>query len=58
MLPLDRDLLPKSTLGKLSRTQIKKALDNGEYQSHEEANTEMIRAFQKAKRTLPANRME
>lgn len=51
VLPLDRDLLPKSTLGKLSRSQIQKALDKGEYQSHEEANTKMIRAFQKAKRT-------
>lgn len=58
ILPLDRLMLQKSALGKLSRGKIKTALEKGEYRSYEEANAKLMRQYRESTRSPPANDQE
>ena len=58
VLPLDRLLLQKSTLGKFSRPKIRKAMENGEYSKHKEENDAIIQTHRASHYVPPANEME
>jgi acyl-CoA synthetase (AMP-forming)/AMP-acid ligase II/thioesterase domain-containing protein len=58
VLPLDRSVLHKTTLGKLSPAKIKQALEKGEYKCYEDANYRIVQAFQHSQRSSPANALE
>lgn len=58
VLPLDESCLQKSTLGKLSRGKIRKALESGAYKKWQEADIAAITAFRKSQYTAPATETE
>ncbi|KAL5366155.1 acetyl-CoA synthetase-like protein [Aspergillus floccosus] len=58
IIPLDKRLLQKSALGKLSRSSIKESHEKGEYKAYQDANNEMVRMYRKARRTPPKDEME
>lgn len=58
VLPLDRAVLQKSTLGKLSRSKIKLAFERGDYKSFEETNSEIIRLQRTVHHEKPMNQTE
>ena len=58
VIPVDATLLQKTTLGKLSRTKIRKAFESGEYQSHEDHNKKLIKAFRASRIKAPENEIE
>ena len=61
VLPLDRQALQKSTLGKLSRTKIKTAFERGEHVTYQEKKDELIRAYRERRnsaRTAPSSELE
>ena len=58
IIPLDASLLPKSSLGKLSRVKIRTAFENGLYRSFEESNEEAIRTYRIANLEQPQNETE
>ena len=58
VLPLDRWLLPKSTLGKLSRSKIKAAFERGEYAPYELSNERDIKNYKASNIVRPTNEME
>lgn len=45
IIPLDASLFQKSSLGKLSRSKIRQAFENGDYRHYQEVNKEFIRTF-------------
>ena len=51
VLPLDRQALQKTTLGKISRAKIKRGFEQGEYAMHQRVDHEAIRKF-KEQRSL------
>ncbi|KNG80881.1 hypothetical protein ANOM_010721 [Aspergillus nomiae NRRL 13137] len=58
ILPLDRAMLDKSTLGKLSRGKIKAAYERGDYKTYQEVNEEMMTLHHKASRHQPRSDLE
>ncbi|RAK75608.1 non-ribosomal peptide synthetase [Aspergillus fijiensis CBS 313.89] len=58
LLPLDRSLLQKSALGKLSRAKIKTAYEKGEYQPYLEINEEMVKLYRRVTRKDPTDALE
>ena len=58
VLPLDRAVLQKSTLGKLSRSKIKLAFERGDYKTFEEMNSEIIRLHRAVQHQKPMNQTE
>ena len=58
VLPLDYQLLPKSTLGKFSRAKIQKALGSGDYDQYRESNDAIIRDYHASIYVAPCNEME
>jgi thioesterase domain-containing protein/aryl carrier-like protein len=45
VIPLNKQLLLKSSLGKISRTKIRVAFESGEYRSYQQANDQAIEAY-------------
>lgn len=58
VLPLEREALPKSSLGKLSRAKIKAAYEKGEYATYQNANNELMRRYRESTRAEPQNDLE
>ncbi|KAG2417808.1 hypothetical protein HFD88_000907 [Aspergillus terreus] len=58
IIPLEQALLPKSTLGKLSRSKIKAAYERGEYRTHDSINRSLIARHRQATRASPKNDFE
>ncbi|KAI4191316.1 MAG: hypothetical protein LQ348_003537 [Seirophora lacunosa] len=57
-IPLEKCLLPKSSLGKLSRTKIRTAFESGLYAKYQEENDAIIRDYRATQRQAPSNEME
>ena len=58
VLPLAKGILQKSTLGKLSRTKIRKALERGDYSSQQRLNDAILDAYRATHLTGPKNDLE
>ncbi|MCJ1243553.1 hypothetical protein MMC30_000750 [Trapelia coarctata] len=58
VLPLDTSQLQKSTLGKLSRSKIRTALERGDYKPYQEVNDESTKAWSASNYSEPVNDME
>jgi acyl-CoA synthetase (AMP-forming)/AMP-acid ligase II/thioesterase domain-containing protein/acyl carrier protein len=58
VIPLTVDMLPKSTLGKLSRTKIRSAFEAGEYDKLDQENLKAIEAYRQLTRKAPENETE
>ena len=58
MMPLDESQLPKSSLGKLSRTKIRAAYESGLYDEARTLNKAAIKAYRVGKREAPSTRTE
>ncbi|KAL8705815.1 MAG: hypothetical protein Q9201_001102 [Fulgogasparrea decipioides] len=58
IIPLERSLLPKSSLGKLSRSKIRAAFENGIYAKCQEENDNMLQTYRAAQRQAPSNDTE
>ncbi|KAL3424904.1 nonribosomal peptide synthetase [Phlyctema vagabunda] len=58
IIPLTKSLLPKSSLGKLSRAKIRTAFENGEYAFYQETNNSIIKEHRLSKRKGPTNEIE
>ncbi|GES59774.1 acetyl-CoA synthetase-like protein [Aspergillus terreus] len=58
VLPLEREALPKSSLGKLARAKIKAAYERGEYAAYQNANNELMRRYRETTRAEPQNDLE
>ncbi|KAL9616134.1 MAG: hypothetical protein Q9160_008963 [Pyrenula sp. 1 TL-2023] len=58
VLPLDGVILQKSTLGKLSRTKTKTALEKGELKPYEDAQNEALRLQKLTRHSKPINQRE
>lgn len=58
VLPLNNDLLQKSTLGKFARSKIRTAFETGEYRKLQEFNEEILSASRALNTTPPTNKME
>lgn len=48
VIPLDKSLLPKSSLGKLSRTKIRNAFESGAFVKHQAIDEEAVRSWRAA----------
>lgn len=49
LIPLPQELLDKSSLGKISRTKVRAALEAGEYAAFQQQDTEALGQFKEAK---------
>ncbi|KAI9844989.1 MAG: putative NRPS-like protein biosynthetic cluster [Sclerophora amabilis] len=58
ILPLNSTLLPKSSLGKLSRAKLRAAFENGSYRGIQEKSNTAIKEYRALKREKPANEVE
>ncbi|KIM96172.1 hypothetical protein OIDMADRAFT_132717 [Oidiodendron maius Zn] len=58
VLPLNKSLLMKSTLGKLSRAKIRSAFENGEFRALEEVDNAQIQAYNADNMAQPQNESE
>ncbi|PYH40965.1 non-ribosomal peptide synthetase [Aspergillus saccharolyticus JOP 1030-1] len=58
LLPLDRSMLQKSAIGKLSRAKIKTAYEKGDYQNYLEINEEMVKLYRRVTRKDPKDALE
>ena len=58
VLPLDTSVLPRSTLGKLSRSKIQAAFERGEFQTYQEVNDELLGKLGSPTYAKPANIIE
>ena len=58
VLPLDRAVLQKSSLGKLSRSKIKVAFERGDYKTFEETNSEIVRLQRNVHHQKPMDQTE
>lgn len=58
IIPLEPSLLPKSSLGKLSRTKIRTAFEDGLYSTYQEENDRVVREYRATKRQAPSNEIE
>ncbi|KAI4123069.1 MAG: hypothetical protein LQ338_005465 [Usnochroma carphineum] len=58
IIPLERSLLPKSSLGKLSRTKIRTAFETRVYAKYQEENDKILQTYRAAQRQAPSNQTE
>ena len=58
IIPLTAALLPKSSLGKLSRAKIRAAFESGVFRAMEEENNKAIKSYRESKQELPSTRTE
>ncbi|KAL8957373.1 MAG: hypothetical protein Q9183_006077, partial [Haloplaca sp. 2 TL-2023] len=58
VIPLEECLLPKSSLGKMSRTKIRTAFEGGIYSRHQEENDQIIQSYRATQRQAPSNDIE
>ena len=58
IIPLTKALLPKSTLGKLSRAKIRTAFENGAFRAMEEANDKAIKSYRVSENEMPSTETE
>ena len=58
IVPLEAHLLPKSSLGKLSRTKIRAAFESGAYSSYQAENERILSEYRAAQRQGPSNSIE
>lgn len=58
VLPLDKSLLQKSTLGKLPRSKIRASFEQGIYKAYQDVNDECIKAFSASVCLPPSNETE
>jgi acyl-CoA synthetase (AMP-forming)/AMP-acid ligase II/thioesterase domain-containing protein len=58
IIPLDKALLPKSSLGKLSRAKLRAAFESGEYAAYQEADEKAIKAYRAERVEAPSNEIE
>ena len=58
IIPLTAALLPKSSLGKLSRAKIRAAFESGAYRAMEEENNKAIKAYRESRQELPSGGTE
>ena len=61
VLPLDRQALQKTTLGKISRAKIKIAFEKGDYAMHQQTDCESIQLYKKTRsltRAGPSSELE
>lgn len=53
LIPLPQQMLEKSSLGKISRSKVRAALENGEYHVFEKEDSEALRRYQDSKWRSP-----
>ena len=58
IIPLEAHLLPKSSLGKLSRPKIRAAFESGTYSAYQKLNDESLTEYRAAHREAPSNSVE
>lgn len=58
IIPLDKRLLQKSALGKLSRSSIKASYEKGEYKAYQDTNSHLVKMYRQAMRTPPKDDLE
>lgn len=58
VIPLIKDLLPKTTLGKLSRAKLRAAFENGAFAIYEKQDDELIGSWRQSHGQKPTNTME
>lgn len=58
IIPLSKELLPKSSLGKLSRSKIQAAFDRGAFSNYEEFDDILVRDWQRTHRLKPSTETE
>ena len=58
ILPLSKDMLPKSTLGKLSRSKIQAAFNKGAFSNYEEYDDCIVRGWQRTHKQAPRTETE
>ena len=58
IIPLSKEMLPKSTLGKLSRSKIQAAFDRGTFSNYEEFDDILVRDWQRTHRLKPSTETE
>lgn len=58
IIPLERSLLPKSTLGKLSRAKLRTAFESGAYASYQHEDEMNIKAYRATQIELPSDDTE
>ena len=58
IIPLSKEMLPKSTLGKLSRSKIQIAFDKGVFSNYEEYDDSLVRSWQRNHRQKPSTETE
>ena len=58
IIPLEQSLLPKSSLGKLSRAKIRTAFETGVYKDYERLNDILIRTYRAQSRQAPSTDTE
>ena len=58
IIPLKKTMLPKSSLGKLSRTKIRTSFESGAYRVLQEENNDAIKAYRRERREQPATDLE
>jgi acyl-CoA synthetase (AMP-forming)/AMP-acid ligase II len=58
VIPLDATKLQKTTLGKLSRPKIRASFENGDFQTFQTVNEEVMAQHRRAKYEGPANHTE
>ncbi len=58
IVPLSVSVLPKSSLGKLSRLKLRSAFESGIYSSIQNENNQIVRRYKISKRQAPANEIE
>ena len=58
VLPLSKDMLPKSTLGKLSRSKIQAAYNSGAFSNYEEFDDCLVRSWQRTHKQKPSTETE
>ncbi|KAG6086856.1 putative NRPS-like protein biosynthetic cluster [Claviceps sp. LM218 group G6] len=54
IIPLPRDMLPKSALGKLSRPKLKQQFEEGRFDTYSRATTQRLSAFHRSSRKAPS----
>nr|P9WES4.1 RecName: Full=Nonribosomal peptide synthetase acyN; AltName: Full=Polyporic acid synthetase acyN [Ascocoryne sarcoides]UQS21311.1 AcyN [synthetic construct] len=58
IIPLDKTLLPKSSLGKLSRAKTRAAFEAGKYEVFQKLNDDAIHAYRATQNQAPSNETE
>ncbi|KAH6665826.1 hypothetical protein B0J14DRAFT_643610 [Halenospora varia] len=58
VIPLSVSILPKSSLGKLSRLKLRSAFENGEYDNFVDENDQLVRDYKKKLRQPPTTKVE